>query len=76
MYGNLIVGKALYVNDGLTARIRACVARPGLANKLWVEQGVGASVATDLALSSPNRPNRAVSSYRLLCAVIFCCSKI
>jgi hypothetical protein len=34
------------------------------------EAGVGASEATDLASRSPNRPNRAVSSYRLLNEVV------
>ena len=42
------------VNDGLPARIRACEARPGLANCGGVRRGNGAK-RNDLAERSPSR---------------------
>jgi len=48
----------------LPARIRACVARPGLAKCGGAKRHKGRSPTG--VLRNPNRPNRAVSSYRLL----------
>jgi hypothetical protein len=48
----------------LPARIRACVARPGLAKCGGAKTHKGHSPTG--FLRNPNRPNRAVSSYRLL----------
>jgi len=52
----------------LTARIRACEARPGLAKCGGAKTHKGHSPTG--FLRNPNRPNRAVSSYRLLSAVL------
>jgi hypothetical protein len=56
------------VYDVLPARIRACVARPGLA-KMWVECGVGMSVANDLATRNPEGATAPEAYTDLLCAV-------
>ena len=48
-------------NKGLRSKTRAA--------KMWVEVGVGASEATDLASRNPEPPNRRRSVYRLLCEV-------
>jgi len=51
----------------LPARIRACVARPGLAKCGGAKYRRGRS--PNGVLRNPSRPNRAVSGYRLLCDV-------